>query len=904
MLKFVFEEQDYQKEAIESVVSLFSGMARDTQDYTHHTGIIGNRLTLSPEDLAKNLEQIQDTLIEKNQIDEKSDIDSQGMNFTIEMETGTGKTYVYIRTILELASTYGWRKYIIVVPSLPIKEWVLKTFQMTREHFRSLPDIAMYNEREYDSKKLQLLKDFARSDGVEILIITMGAINKDLNTINKYIDSFSEYVDSGKPVDMIAETRPIVILDEPQNMEWEQTRKGLEKLCPLFTLRYSATHRDAYNPLHILWPSEAYKKGLVKQVEVVSVVEDENIGEVEISLQNTVSKWQKITANIECFMEWKNGIPTKKVISIKCGDNLREKTGIALYEWWIVENIALSDDWGNAWYILFTNGTKISEWGHIGWEKVELLSLQIETTIREHFLKREFLRKNNIKPLSLLFIDTVANYVNDDGVIKKLFLEALSKENEKRWKPIEDIEKAHSGYFSKKKEKGGVEIFIDSIEWRDSANDKDTYDLIMKDKERLLSMSEPVEFIFSHSALREWWDNPNVFTLATLRESASIVKMRQELGRGMRLCVNGDWVRIRTLPDGKNPNILTVIPTMSYKNFALTLQWEYNDAGYKDAPIPEDAKKRKSVKRKKDYKNDPLLIALWGKISKQSIYSLSLESEKMIREIVKRINDFEGINYQKKAYTVGERTRLTEIWKEVSGDIKWVGSRVVTLENRTIENPIEQIEKKTGLSRKSIGSILLSLKNREYYTRNPEKYICDIINIINQVKDRLSIEEITYSATGEKYSIERFSEEVLSYEDRILDITGEKQIKTLYDGIIYDSDVERDFAENLISSPYIRYFLKLPDWFKIATPVLWWEAYNPDWAILASRDGTDSDMKLYFVIETKSSMNEDERRWTENQKIECGKRHFQAIDESLKYIPLWDKDWGKIFEMLKNYIIG
>lgn len=901
MLKFVFEEQDYQKEAIQSVVSLFSGMARDIEDYTHHTGIIGNALTLSMEDFQKNLSAIQDTLIEKKQIENKTDIESQGMDFTIEMETGTGKTYVYIRTILELARTYGWRKYIIVVPSLPIKEGVLKTFQMTREHFRSLPDVPMYNEREYDSKKLQILKDFARSDGVEILIITMGAINKDLNTINKYIDSFSEYVDSGKPVDMIAKTRPIVILDEPQNMEWEQTRKGLEKLCPLFTLRYSATHRNAYNPLHILWPNEAYKKWLVKQVEVVSVVEDESIGEVEISLQNTISKWKKITANIECFVEWKNGIPTKKKFSVQCGDALREKTGLSPYEWWIVENIALSDDWGNSWYIVFTNGTKISEWGHIGWEKVELLSLQIETAIREHFLKREFLRKNNIKPLSLFFIDTVANYVNDDGIIKNLFLEALRRENQKRWNPIDDIEKAHSGYFSKKKEKW-QEIYLDT-KW-DSANDRDTYDLIMKDKERLLSLDESVEFIFSHSALREWWDNPNVFTLATLRESASIIKMRQELGRGMRLCVNGDGVRIRTLPDGKNPNILTVIPTMSYKNFALTLQWEYNEAGYKDVPLPNNGKNRKSVKRKKDYKNDPLLNALWEKISKQSYYSLSLESEKMIREIVKHINDLEGVNYQKKANRIEGKVRITEIGKEVIGDTRWVDQRRDMIQKRTIENPIEQIEKKTGLSRKSIGDILLSLKNREYYTRNPEKYISDIISIINQVKDRLSIEAITYSATGEKYSLEDFSEEILSYEDRVLDITGEKQWKTLYDGIVHDSDLEREFAENLILSPYIRYFLKLPNWFKIATPVLGWEAYNPDWAILASKDGTDNDMRLYFIIETKSSMNEDERRGTENQKIVCGKRHFQAIDESLKYLPLGDTDGRKIFEMLKNYIIG
>lgn len=895
MLKFVFEDQDYQKEAIDAVAGVFSSVPRDTMDYTHHTGIISNNLLSSMEDIQASLSTLQTSLVKTKKITQKTKIENEGMNFTIEMETGTGKTYVYIRTILELARLYGWKKYIIVVPSLPIKEGVLNTFRVTREHFRSLPDMPAYSEHEYDSKKLQILKDFARSDGVEILIMTMGAINKDLNTVNKYIDSFSELIPSWKPIDMIAETHPILILDEPQNMEGEQTKKGLAKLNPLFTLRYSATHRESHNPIYVLWPSDAYKQGLVKQIEVVSVVEDESVGDVEISLISTTSKGQKITASIECFVD-KNGLPAKKVINLKSGDDLKEKTGLANYTGWIVDNIGIADDWGNVGFISFTNGSKIWEGSRIGGEKAELLLLQIETAVKEHFRKRHFLRTHNIKPLSLFFIDAVDNYVLDEGIIRKLFLQALEKINTENGNPISDIYKAHDGYFSKKKEKGWKEIFVDTK--GDSANDKDTYDLIMQDKERLLSLEEPVEFIFSHSALREWWDNPNVFTIATLRERASTISMRQELGRGMRLCVNGKGVRIRTLSDGKNPNILTVVPTMSYKHFAETLQGEYKKEGYGDVPLPKDGRKRNAIKRKKNYTDDPLLKLLWEKVSKQSIYSIVIESPKMIQEIVTQINTLESAQYQKKVFIVGETTRIAEIGKETKGNTQKVWERIQKLEKRTLNNPIEEIEKKTWLSRKSIGGILMQVSNRDFYAKDPEKYIGDVINKINQTKDRVSVEEILYHPTGEKYSLEKFSEEIASYEDKVLRIPQEKQEKTLYDGIIFDSDIEELFAKSLIDSPYIRYFLKLPDWFIIQTPVLWNTTYNPDWAILASRTGSGDDMKLYFIIETKWSTNEDERRWSENQKIHCGKKHFQAIDEDLKYHDLKD------FETLKNLILG
>ena len=894
MVKFVFEDQEFQKEAINAVVSLFSGTPRKQNEFQMQNasyGVVSNFDALDIESIQETLTQIQ-----KDKKLAKTRLSTEGWHFSIEMETGTGKTYVYIRTILELAKTYGWKKYIIIVPSVAIREGVMKTFEMTRKHFATFPDIERYTVHEYDSKKLQDLKDFARSDGLQVLVMTTGAINKDLNTINKYIDSFSEFTESGKPVDLIAEIRPILILDEPQNMEWEQTKKGLEKLSPLFTLRYSATHRELTNPLYSLGPNEAYQQWLVKQVEVVSVVEDENSNGVEMTLIGTQSKWSNITATLECFVEWENGIPTRKNISVKSGDDLAEKTGVSVYRGWVVENIGLADEWENPWFVLFSSGHRLTIGSRVWWEKIELLKIQIETAVREHFRKRTFLRKNDIKTLSLFFIDAVKNYVEDDGIIRTTFLEILERVNKELWGPLESIDKAHNGYFSKETKKWGETLYLDT-KW-DSVKDKDTYDLIMRDKERLLSLEEPVEFIFSHSALREGWDNPNVFTIATLRESASIIRMRQEIGRGMRLCVNNKGIRIRTLPDGKNPNILTVVPTISYAQFVSSLQDEYRKAWYGKGPIPNNGKHTAKIKRKKDYKNDPLLLALWDKVSKKSAYKVSFESRTLVEKVKTEIEDYQAAFFRKKSFHTGERTRITKMGESVEGKMTEVGERTVISNQRTLDNPLETLERHTGLSRKTLYTIASELSNKQLYSRDPEKYIADIITSINRIRDSLTVETIVYTATGEKYSLEKFEAEMESYEEKVLRLNKDEQNKTLYDGIIYDSEGEKNFALSLLGSQYIRYFLKLPDWFKIQTPVLGDATYNPDWAILASKTGKDDDMRLYFVIETKSTTDENQRRWYENQKIQCWKAHFKVIDDDLKYYPLAS------FEDLKNLIIA
>jgi type III restriction enzyme len=894
MVKFVFEDQEFQKDAINSVVSVFAWTPRKQNEFqmlNNSYGVLPNFDALDPETIQGNLEGIQ---TEKNLT--KTPLSREGWHFSIEMETGTGKTYVYIRTILELAKHLRLEKIYYSVPSVAIREGVMKTFEMTREHFATFPDIERYTVHEYDSKKLQDLKDFARSDGLQILVMTTGAINKDLNTINKYIDSFSEFTESGKPVDLIAQIRPILILDEPQNMEWEQTKKGLEKLNPLFTLRYSATHRELHNPLYSLWPNEAYQQWLVKQVEVVSVVEDENGDGAEMTVISTQSKWSKITATLECFVEWKNGIPTKKSITVKSGDDLAEKTWVSVYSGWIVDNIGLADEWDNPWFVLFSNGHRLTVGSRVGGEHTELLKMQIETAVREHFKKRAFLRKNDIKPLSLFFIDAVKNYVENDGIIRATFLEVLERINKELWSPLENIEKAHDGYFSKETKKWGEVLYLDT-KW-DWAKDKDTYDLIMRDKERLLSMGEPVEFLFSHSALREGWDNPNVFTIATLRESASTIKMRQEIGRGMRLCINNKGVRIRTLPDGKNPNILTVVPTISYSQFVSTLQSEYKEAGYGDWPTPHNAKNKAKITRKEGYRTDPLLIALWGKVSKKSAYKVSFDSTVLSQKVKTEVDAYETAFYRKKSFHIGERARLVTMGKEVEGKMTEVGQQTVISLKRTLDNPLETLERHTGLSRKTLYTIVSELWNKQLYSRDPEKYLADIISSINRIRDSLTVETILYTTTGEQYSLDDFAKEIESYADKVLKFDENDQQKTLYDGVIYDSTVERDFALSLAGSAYVRYFLKLPDWFKIQTPVSGGETYNPDWAILASKTGKDDDMRLYFVIETKSTKDEEGRRGYENQKIQCWKAHFMAVDEDLKYYDLTS------FEELKNLIIA
>jgi len=545
MLKLNFDAKlDFQIDAINSVVDLFKGQVRRSFDYTFQ--IVPNQLDLSDEKIFENLLEVQS----KNGLPLSNADDLQKpYNWTIEMETGTGKTYVYLRTILELNQKYGFTKFIIVVPSVAIKEGVLKTLDITREHFKQLYDNLPYTYFSYNSDNLVMVRMFGQDTNLQIMIITKDAFNKDINIIHNVHDKIGD-----KPIEIIKKTRPIVILDEPQKMGGEATSWGIEQLNPLFVLRYSATHRDIYNLVYRLTPYDAYSLGLVKKIEVLSITEEGDQLSKKIILEKIESSSSGLRAKVKAFVDTKDSKKLKS-ITVKHGDDLANKTNNPYYKGFILDEINKG-----AGYISFTNGVKIYE-GKSSVEDDEIIRLMVRETIREHLDKKRRLNPKGIKVLSLFFLNRVDDYLSENGIVRRMFEEEFIKLTNDEFKEFSslDTKEVRAGYFSKMKKDKSIE------------EDESMYDLIMRNKERLLSLDEPVEFIFSHSALREGWDNPNVFNICTLAYSSSDVKKRQEIGRGLRLPVDQYGNRIQD----RDINLLTVITNESYKEYLERLQTEY-----------------------------------------------------------------------------------------------------------------------------------------------------------------------------------------------------------------------------------------------------------------------------------------------------------------------------------------
>lgn len=523
------------------MVDLFKGQVKRPSGYTFQ--VIPNVLDLTKEKILESLQEIQ----LKNGLTQSKIADlEEPYNFTVEMETGTGKTYIYLRTILELNEKYGFTKFIIVVPSVAIKEGVLKNLDITREHFKEIYDNIPYTYFSYRSDNLVKIRMFAQDTNLQIMVITKDAFNKDINIIHNTHDKMGD-----KPIEIIKKTSPIVILDEPQKMGGEATQWGLSELNPLFILRYSATHRNIYNLVYKLTPYEAYNFGLVKKIEVLSITEEGQPSSKKIILEKIESTTSGLRAKVKVFVKTKEGIKFK-IITLKHSDDLARKTDNSYYEGFIVNEINKGSG-----YILFSNGLKIYE-GKSSIGEDEIVRIMVRETIREHLEKKKQLNTKGIKVLSLFFLNRVDDYLLEDGLVRKNFEEEFNKLIQDGYKEFSDIdiEEIHSGYFSKMKREKSIE------------EDELAYDLIMKDKERLLSLDEPVEFIFSHSALREGWDNPNVFNICTLAYSISEIKKRQEIGRGLRLPVDQEGDRIQS----KDINLLTVVTNESYREYVEKLQ--------------------------------------------------------------------------------------------------------------------------------------------------------------------------------------------------------------------------------------------------------------------------------------------------------------------------------------------
>lgn len=591
-MKIHFENLQFQEEATNATLSLFEGMEKNPSGFSfalsgekgslfqNELGF-GNALPLSEDSLFENLQKVQDRF--SLEATTKEQFETDGLRFTIEMETGTGKTYVYLNTILSLHKTYGWSKFIIIVPSIAIKEGVMKTLEMTAEHFREkfgIPLVKGSTYSLYQGTSPSSLRNFASTNQLQILVMNIQAFNKDSNIIHKEMDELN----GEKPINFIRSAKPILIIDEPQSVDnTDLAKKAIAELDPLFQLRYSATPRTRYNPVFRLGPVEAFQKKLVKRIQIRSLEVTGTENAPYIRLESTEGKpGAGFSATITANASTKGKISEKR-IKVKKDDNLSVKTDNSHYEGYVVDTISIEPE--NE-YLRFTNGTTLFLGKAIGSLDSVVQDERIKETIKAHLEKELQLKRLGVeaKVLSLFFLDRVSNYreYNPDGttnlgkygkVFEAAYMELIQKPEFSELQ-LPSVEQVHNGYFSgDKKKKGKEEI----IEWKDTkgdgAKDDDTYALIMKDKERLLDPALPLRFIFSHSALREGWDNPNVFQICTLLDAKSEFTKRQQIGRGMRLPVDTKGNRIQN--DAINQ--LSVIVHESYAKFVDDLQKEYKE---------------------------------------------------------------------------------------------------------------------------------------------------------------------------------------------------------------------------------------------------------------------------------------------------------------------------------------
>lgn len=920
---------------------------------------VGNRLTLLDDELLKNLNDVQ----LRGGLPPSGSLTSG--DFTVEMETGTGKTYVYLRTIFELNKRYGFTKFVIVVPSVAIKEGVYKTLQITEDHFKGLYAGVPFDYFLYDSGKLGQVRNFATSLNIQIMVVTVGAINKkDVN--NLYKDS--EKTGGEKPIDLIKATRPIVIVDEPQSVDGGLEGRGkeaLDAMNPLCTLRYSATHVDKHHMVFRLDAVDAYERKLVKQIEVASATVEEAHNKPFVRLVSVANKRGTISARVELDVATASGVKRQE-ITVSDGDDLEQLAKRPIYADFRVGEINTAK--GHEFMELRYPGGEVFLRPGQAHGDVDALAVQremIRRTIREHLDKEKRLRPLGIKVLSLFFIDSVDRYRQYDGdgqPVKGVYAQIFEEEYRRAAKLpayqslFSEIdldsaaEEVHNGYFSIDKKGGWTDTAENNAGNRENA--ERAYNLIMKEKEKLLSFSTPLKFIFSHSALKEGWDNPNVFQICTLRDIQTERERRQTIGRGLRLCVNQSGERVR----GFDVNTLTVIATENYEQFAENLQkeieadtgirfgiveqhqfaiiavpgadgeavalgvekskalWEHlKAAGHIDAkgkvqdslktalkdgtlalPAEFEAQKaqivevlrkvsgRLEIKNADERKQVPLrkgqdgkaiyvsddFKALWDRIKHKTTYRVQFDNAKLITDCISALQKAPAIAKARLQW----RKADIAIGKAGVQATEKSGAATVVLDEADIELPdlLTDLQDRTQLTRRTIVSILTGSGRLDDFKRNPQQFIELAAETINRCKRMALVDGIKYQKLGDQhvYAQELFEkEELTGYLKNMLMDTQ----KSIYEHVVYDSTTERDFADGLEKNDAIKLYAKLPGWFKVPTPL---GTYNPDWAVLVEEDGAQ---RLYFVVETKSSLFTDDLRDKESAKIECGKAHFKAL---------------------------
>lgn len=700
--------QDYQLEAIRSITDLFDGLPPQVTAPALGYEIIPNlslSVDLSERLLKTNLEAVQERykvrtdrhLFPELETDEGMVLEGVGnethrcAHFTVEMETGTGKTYVYLRTLYELYRLYGFRKFIIVVPSIAIYEGVLKNFQITASHFRALYDGEYVAPTAYDGAQLSKLRGYATSALPECLVMTLDSFNKKTNNLYKASEKLPG---ERKPYEFIQETRPIIILDEPQNMESDRAKEAIRSLHPLFVLRFSATHRSSPNPVYRLTPFEAFRRGLVKRIEVDAVTEREDFNQPFLALQS-INLTPKITATLRTYSS--EGGRTREVTVVLDGDDdLHKKTQRDEHRGYEVEDINVTGG-----FILFKNGVRLLKDETVGPSRPEVFRAQIGCTLEHHMERQSALFDRGIKVLSLFFIDRVANYTAPDGLIRRIFDEEFDR-LKKRYPHFRDLQasQVREAYFAKKPKKDGEDEAFDTDGRNDEERkaEKAAFELIMRNKEQLLRFDEPVAFIFAHSALKEGWDNPNVFQICTLNQTVSEVKKRQEIGRGLRLCVDQQGDRLFD----EDVNTLTVIANESYSSYVDNLQREYAEDGVTEAPPRPTQARKAEAKRNDVHFNSAEFKAFWEKLARQTRYHLNIDTPALVELCVEKLNNSSYptpmIVVESGAYVV---TRFTLLLESASaGQARISVESINTNDERSSETRLfkkgDNLSKKTG----------------------------------------------------------------------------------------------------------------------------------------------------------------------------------------------------------------
>ncbi|MCV7684743.1 DEAD/DEAH box helicase family protein [Micrococcus luteus] len=971
--------QPYQLDAIKSVVDLFDGQPKDAEklettlrgqvaaldetenaaldlDLSQEVGAVGNRLVLDRDTVLANLQRVQD----KNGLEVASKLlDDSALDFDIEMETGTGKTYVYLRTIFELAAQYNFTKFVILVPSVAIREGVNTSIRLMRSHFEDLykKRNITFDSSVYSGKTAEEVQSFATSTNVQIMVMTIDSIRG--NAATRIIHQTRDKLNGLKPIDYLKATHPVVIMDEPQNMESLLSQSAVSELDPVFTLRYSATHKKLRNVVYRLDPVDAHDLGLVKQIVVADVQQQGADATPYIKLVE-VKNDKGWVARLELSCRKADGSLERRVVNVKQNQELSDPrlTNNANYDGWRVNEMSIEPA-----YVDLTLHGYLYQGESIGGSSGAIYKEMIRETIKEHLRKETQLRAKGIKVLSLFFIDKVESFLGDgsnnndaNGQFVQWFDELFREERAKspQWQELlpQDPAELRRGYFSVLKgKKGAADKFQDTS--GTTKADDDAYELIMQQKERLLDENEPTRFVFSHSALREGWDNPNVFQICTLREMGAETERRQTLGRGLRLPVTKSEGGYERVAD-RGIATLTVVANESYKQFADALQKEYKDAGVeigrvrkaefskiplqnpdgsltdenlgyegsvsiwehllaqkfidKDGVVqpkfqpntfdfslnlPVDfswaepfvvelvgranigtyvkpKSKRHSRKLNKELFANPEFERFWETISRRTTYRVEVERDKIIENSVKAIKEAPDIEPL--------RIQVTRAGvKVLRGGAKGqeLGSRQQELRGSyDLPDIIGELQEATSLTRKTIVDILVGSGRLDEFIANPNDFIAMARRLMQTELAKLVVDGVQYEKiAGSVYELRELRKDGEEEKERFLDqmYKLENADKSNFDYVVYDSEPERQFAELLDGREDIKFFMKLPDKFKIDTPV---GPYNPDWAIVKHEDGEE---RVYMIRETKSTEDEIKRRPTENAKIKSAEKHFEAI---------------------------